>query len=197
MTTDVSIDLETLGLGDEAMILSIGAVKFDRNTGEISEMFHALVEPEKGNGTIDLSTVIWWMNQSEEARAPLFSYDNKGERVPLAHALMEFSEWLGLEEDAEGNPVIAEDLQLWQRGNKDATWLTSAYTGLGLTAPFKYWQWNDQRTLTKLCQGILPQRDGTHHNALADALYQARCLITVFNGMGICKELPWVSRQGS
>lgn len=179
---DISFDLETLGLKQDAMILAIGAVKFDRKTGEISEQFYQAVDitAPVGGGTIDASTVYWWMNQPAAARSAIFddSEEAKAERVDLRQALVKFSEFIGFNDDlAEGE---YPDVALWQRGDKDGQWLASAYQGMGLALPFRYWQLKDERTLTELFKPIKPMRFGVHHNALDDAIYQAQCLCNVF-----------------
>lgn len=176
---DVSIDLETLGIGNDAMILSIGAVKFDPRTGEFGEPFYALIDTldtKHGGGSIDISTVHWWMNQSEEARNALFSPDMNDTRINLFQALAELQTFLGW--DGEKTEVT-----LWARGNKDEAWLESAYKGLGLAVPFQYWQWKDQRTFCSDFKPFLPNRDerSVAHDALDDAAYQAECVMAVYS----------------
>ena len=178
MLQHISVDLETLGTANDACILSIGAAKFDPHTGEVGDTFYRVIDPEAlpGGGTLTASTVMWWMRQSQEARDAVFSADV--ERVNLAAALVDFSEWIGFTEDLpEGQeyPTVA----LWQRGNKDQEWLESAYKGMGLKPPFGWWQWNDQRTLCRWVQTDV-LRDGTAHSALHDAVYQAKCVSAVF-----------------
>lgn len=182
MTQHISIDLETLGTAHDACILSIGAVKFDPYTGKMGDTFYRVIDIEAapGGGTLSASTVLWWMRQSQEARDAVFAKDV--ERVTLAAALVDFSEWLGFNEDLPEGQEFPENT-LWQRGNKDLEWLESAYKGMGLKAPFGWWQWNDQRTLCRFVPSETP-RKGVHHNALDDAKYQAECLTSA---------LCWVS----
>lgn len=186
---DVSFDLETLGIRADALILSIGACKFDRHTGEIGEQFYRIIDitDPLGGGTIDASTVVWWMNQSQAARDAIFTktdaLDAPMERVNLRQALVEFSEFIGFDDTlTERYP----NATLWQRGDKDAQWLTSAYEGMNLQVPFAYWQTSDQRTLTSLFKPFLPTRYGVAHNSLDDAIYQAQCLVNVFKRLQSC-----------
>lgn len=175
---DISFDLETLGTDPAAMILSIGAVRFDRNSGEISpDYFYRVIDLEApgGGGVINASTVVWWMNQNPTARDAIFSKDpaKAVERTPLRVALSEFADWLGTD---------VGDLTLWQRGDKDSQWLVSAFEGTALQTPYNYWQVKDQRTLCDLFKPFWPKRDDqqTPHNALGDAYYQAHCLVNTF-----------------
>jgi DNA polymerase III epsilon subunit-like protein len=64
------VDIETLGTKPSSTILSIGAVFFDIETGELGERFYMNIDP-KQDRSIDPSTVMWWMVQSSEARNSL------------------------------------------------------------------------------------------------------------------------------
>lgn len=179
---DISFDIETLGIGPEAMILSIGAVKFDRVTGELGEEFSRVIDitDPLGGGTIDASTVVWWMDKPQAVRDAVFG--KEVERVPLRQALAEFSEFIGFTEDLPDGEY--PDVQLWQRGDKDNQWLTSAYAGMQLQLPYHYGQVSDQRTLCDLFTPFLPDQDeGQWHCALYDARYQAQCLVAAFGRM--------------
>lgn len=186
MTKHVSIDLETLGKNPQAMILSIGAVEFDPHTGEMGDTFYRVIDLEApGGGVMDASTVLWWMRQSAPAREALFGPNV--ERVPLQQALVEFSEWLGFNDDLpEGQEY--PNVHLWQRGDKDAQWLTSAYEGMGLKTPFPYWVVSDQRTLCRwvpVPPSDCPERTCVEHDALADAVHQAHWLVAVFKQLKV------------
>jgi hypothetical protein len=66
------VDLETMGNTKEAAITAIGACAYDSKSGNmIEEAFYKVVKLEnsvKEGLKMDASTVIWWMNQSEEAK---------------------------------------------------------------------------------------------------------------------------------
>lgn len=179
----ISIDLETLGISATALILSIGAVAFDPVTGlQTDEGFYRIIDIENpvGGGDIDASTVCYWMNASAEARNELFGEATKDQRVDLRLALSELSEYLGF--DGELPEGEFPDVVLWQRGDKDAQWLDSAYKGMQLAKPFGWWQVSDQRTFCKYFKAFLPDRPAelVVHNAYDDALYQALCVSAVF-----------------
>lgn len=175
-TTHVSIDLETLSLRHDALILSIGAVKFDPNNGAIRETFERVIDLAGPCGTIDASTVSWWMQQSQEARDRIFGEGVK--RDLLHHALVDFSEWLGFDDYLEDDKY--PDVYLWQRGDRDMLWLASAYEGCGLKLPVKYNQYGDMRPLATLFEPFLPPYPEVAHTALGDATYQAQCIGAVF-----------------
>jgi hypothetical protein len=74
---DIMVDLETLGTGPRSAIIQIGAVEFDRHTGEIGEPFLVSVaqdfyEDAEHHGFVkDVETVAWWEKQSAAARSAL------------------------------------------------------------------------------------------------------------------------------
>ena len=68
------LDLETLGTGSNAVIVSISAVVFNRATGETGAEFEVgvnLDEQIAKGATIDGSTVMWWLSQDKEAQNEL------------------------------------------------------------------------------------------------------------------------------
>lgn len=178
MTRHISLDCESLGLDNNATLLSIGACAFDPYTGEIQDSFYEVIDLNQHlGGTIDASTVSWWMKQSQHARDAVFGDDV--EKLRLDHALVKLSEWLGFTEQLPHGEY--PDVKIWTRGSKDQAWLDSAYKGVGLQQPYQYWQFSDQRTLCDLFPEYMPVRmGGTSHNAADDAHYQALCLVHAF-----------------
>jgi hypothetical protein len=160
MTTQVMVDLETLGNGSNAVIISIGAVEFDPDTDTLGNEFYVLVDPQSCVDTglkMDVGTVLWWMKQSDQARS---AFNRKG--YALAEALRLFSEWY-----PAGAP-------LWGNGATfDNVIMTNAYKACGMEQPWKFWDDRCYRTLKNLLPGISLDRKGTHHNALDDAKTQA------------------------
>lgn len=60
------IDIETLGQGSEAMVLSIAAVKFDEEKViKTIELYPDLIEQQSRGQRIDIDTLIWWQNNRE------------------------------------------------------------------------------------------------------------------------------------
>lgn len=192
MTQHISFDLETLGLAHDALILSIGAVKFDPYTNTLGvpnsepgvSTFYRVIDLSGPGGVIDAETVHWWMQQSKEARDEIFG--EKVERVPLPQALAEFSEWIGFTDDLPDGAY--PDVVLWARGSKDAQWLESAYKGIGFKAPFRYWQVQDQRTLTSVFSHLVPNPtpEQVAHQALQDASYQAMGICAIYRELLNC-----------
>ncbi len=63
-----SVDLETLSTKYNSYILSVGVVEFDMLTGDTLGKFYSNTYSSSGSYHIDISTVKWWMKQSQEAR---------------------------------------------------------------------------------------------------------------------------------
>lgn len=160
MATQVMVDLETLGNGSNAVILSIGAVEFDPDTDTLGREFYVLVDPQScvdAGLQVDVGTVVWWMKQSDQARS---AFNRKG--YPLDEALAHFTDWY-----PAGAP-------LWGNGATfDNVIMTNAYKACGMDQPWKFWDDRCYRTLKNLLPNITLDRKGTHHNALDDAKTQA------------------------
>ncbi|EKS0829523.1 3'-5' exoribonuclease, partial [Escherichia coli] len=58
------IDLETMGKNPDAPIISIGAIFFDPQTGEMGPEFSKTIDLETAGGVIDRDTIKWWLKQS-------------------------------------------------------------------------------------------------------------------------------------
>lgn len=174
---EISIDCETLSTAPDARILSIGAVRFNRETGEMGPEFYRLLElrDDTDGGHISPSTVQWWGQQSAQAQADVFGKNL--ERVRLLDALTDLKRF------------CAHGSVYWQRGNIDSVWLDSAYDRVGLgrsEAPWGFWQWRDQRTLTEEFGHLIDKAPRkTAHNALDDARAQAADIIAVYAALGL------------
>ena len=99
------VDLETLGLNPEAMILQIGAVLFKRT--EILAVFQQEINPLRQPGrTEDPDTLAWWNKQDPEVREQMFS----GE-LSLEDVLERFLHWTN---EIAGVPL--KDIKFWGKG---------------------------------------------------------------------------------
>lgn len=166
-TTHVMLDLETFGNGNDAVIVSIGAVKFNLEKGIFDE-FHVGIDPSSCQSLglkIDADTIMWWMHPDrDQARANLLALD----RIDLPSALIGFTQWI---EHADA---------IWGNGSTfDNIILRSAYKACGMEYPVKFWQDQCYRTVKYRTPAIVLQREGTHHDALDDARSQAKHLIEI------------------
>ena len=157
--TDVMIDLETLSTENNAAILTIGAIKFNRNTPippdlKDCDTFYRRITLQSCK-TLGLhccsTTELWWSNQSHEARHEAFEHPD---RISLKKALIDMTIWLrGMK-------------HIWSHGDDfDCIILGNAYKRCDLQVPWKFWNTRDTRTLYDLANitmADLPQ-DNAHH----------------------------------
>ncbi|HDT0047568.1 TPA: 3'-5' exoribonuclease [Klebsiella quasipneumoniae subsp. similipneumoniae] len=177
----VMVDLETMGKKHNAPIVAIGAVVFDPATGSIGESFYKVVCLESSvnwGAVIDPFTVIWWLRQSSEARSAIVNDD----AIPLQDALLQFREFVS--DNVAGGSKKA---QVWGNGASfDNSILRSSYDCIAEDYPWEYWNDRDVRTMVELGQAISfdPKTtipfEGSRHNALADAIHQARYVSAIW-----------------
>lgn len=190
----VMVDLETMGKKHNAPIVAIGAVVFDPATGSIGESFYKVVCLESSvnwGAVIDPSTVIWWLKQSSEARSAIVNDD----AIPLLDVLLQFREFVS--DNVAGGSKKA---QVWGNGASfDNSILRSSYDCIAEDYPWEYWNDRDVRTMVELGQaiGFDPKTtipfEGDRHNALADAIHQARYVSAIWqriiSGNQVLKKL--------
>lgn len=180
MTQHVMFDFETLGIDNDAAVVALGAVKFNP-MGAITDEFYARIDLQSSVNaglTLSASTILWWLGQSDAARAELT--DKNLERYPLQQALVAFSEWLIQDLDDENEfPPPRGAFELWSNGAKDMAWIESAYKAAGLVLPFHYGDWRDFRTERDRWPQVAYTYGGTAHNALDDARNQALYLASI------------------
>lgn len=171
---EVMVDLETLGNGNKAVILSIGACKFFPEGQGVpddpSHRFEAFVDPQScvdAGMQMDASTVLWWMDP-ERAEARDVMIANMEAAMPLSDALIHFAVWLG------------GDRPMWGNGATfDNVILRNAYKLAGLDCPWQFWNDRCYRTMKNRVPSVKMQRKGIHHSALADAVSQAEHLQSI------------------
>ncbi len=174
------IDLETMGNKPNAPIVAIGAVFFDPQSGELGAEFYLAVDLTSAmsqGATPDGDTILWWLNQSAEARAAICTDDTKN----IAEALSELSSFISLNSDSP------RYLKVWGNGASfDNVILRSAYEHAGHTCPWQFWNDSDVRTMVMLGKqlGFDPKRDmpfdGVAYNALADARHQVKYVSAIW-----------------
>ena len=170
---NIMLDLETLGNGNNAAIIAIGACAFELpDDGKAMDTFYERVDPESsvaGGMKMDVSTVLWWMQQSDAARKSTF----EGKTISLHDALQQFSAWVG------------GDCPVWGNGATfDNVIIRSAFAAVGLSVPWKFWNDRCYRTMKSLVS-FKAEPMGIAHNALDDALGQAIHLQKIYAALGL------------
>lgn len=165
----VMLDLETLGTGANSAIISIGACTFDPDTGLIGSTFHGVIDKESCYAvgcSNDISTLNWWESQSKEAKAGSYNHPNP---TAVNVVLIAFSDWLNFNSEVWGNG-----------SDFDNAMLAELYRKCNMKLPWKFWNNRCYRTMKNEFPHIELVRHGTHHNAVDDAVTQAKHLMSIY-----------------
>ena len=169
---DLMVDIETLGTTPDALILSIGAVFFDRKTRELGPKFHQHVMPATDmDGQIDADTVLWWLTQSDEARKALKVGQWKAS--PAGSVLCALATFTKQHCDHS-------HVNVWSLPAAfDLVILDSMHRRHRMSTMWNHWQHRCLRTVVSEQRGVpVPRpKPSTAHDALADAIAQAHWLM--------------------
>lgn len=184
MSKHVMLDLETLGNGNNAAIVSIGAYYFDTSDPNNGEEYYVLVNPSTSVGfgqVMDASSVLWWMDKSDDARKEIVKAGKEG--LTLSDALIDFSRWYITMLKKSGKTT----LPVWGNGSTfDNVIISNAYNAVGVDKPWFYRSDYCYRTLANICQSVRKNElEGTLHNALDDAKIQAKHLAAIFKKLNL------------
>ena len=179
MTTqffDLMIDTETAGLPPTGALMSLGAVFFDLKTQTMGPTFLRTVHlatSVRDGGTIDPSTFLWWLGQSDEAR-----HGARFNGQDIRKVLQDFSDWIK-------ETCRHEDVRPY--GNSasfDLPKIASACQRAGLPVPWHYVNERCFRTMRAMYPSVeynpAEKGDGAH-NALADAEFQVQHIFKIAN----------------
>ena len=163
----IMFDLETMDNRPTSAITAIGAVVFTKY--DVIETFYTPVDLStsvEAGLTMSPETVKWWLNQSPEARK---IYDeSKGKPLGLPMVLRLLAKFV-----KESNAKFF----FGNGADFDNVILRTAYEATNEPLPWKYYQNMCFRTMKTLFDlPLKPHREGVHHNALDDALFQVKWL---------------------
>ena len=179
MKDNLSIDLETLDTVPSTKIVSIGAALFDIETGEVGETVYLPCSLHDQNSrTMSASTIMWWMSQSDQARAVFNDSDLDLLREQLKMFRASIGDWT--------------QIKVWGNGATfDISILEDAYTRNAERSdiPWAFWNVRDMRTIVALAKQLNGfnhrsiVREGTHHNAVDDAVHQAKVISAAYQSL--------------
>jgi len=168
---DFMVDIETLGTKPGAVVLTVGAVAFNRESGDEVASFYrpiSLRSSRDARLSMDANTVLWWFKQGQAAQKAAFL---SPDAHPLQKVAADFSTWF-MKHRTRENAVWAQgmdfDFPIWSR----------AMAAVGERPPWEFWSVRDTRTIYDIANfdpKSVP-REAVHHNALDDARHQVRCL---------------------
>lgn len=168
----VMIDTETLATTADAVIMSIGAVKFDLDSDTVDDAgFYASVSIDSNlqySRSISEDTLVWWLQQSATAQK-LFTEPKQ----TLDAALQSLDEFFD-------HP----DYCVWSNGaDFDIPLLAHAYKQLGWETPWKFWNSRCVRTYRGLPFAAKVPKLANDHHALRDAINQAKLVQQIQRAM--------------
>tara|TARA_E500000318_G_scaffold43058_1_gene41045 strand:+ start:133 stop:660 length:528 start_codon:yes stop_codon:yes gene_type:complete len=168
------IDLETLSTNPNAVVLTVGAVKFDPHTQMklYDEMYFRVdVDSQTALGRhVMQETLDWWGQQPNEVANEALSDSNRIQLQDVLKNINKFS--------------VGVDVFWCQGPLFDYAILQNLYTQMEQPVPWQYWQIRDSRTLFNLVPRESEKRIGLH-NALEDCKFQARKVQKVYRQLGI------------
>jgi hypothetical protein len=164
---DAIIDIETLSTNPNAIILTIGGIKFNRfeklkNFDEY-ETFYVRIDIKSCQNIglkSDSETIKWWKEQNKDVK---YEAINNPDRISIQEALNKLSEF------------IKDIKYLWSQGSFDSVILENAYRSCQIQIPWKYWNIRDSRTLFDVCNidlKMIEYKKESVHNALTDCYRQ-------------------------
>ena len=170
------VDMETLAVSPNAVVLSLGAVHFDPFEDTLGETIYYKINLDDQDALgreIDPNTVEWWGKQDPAIMEEAFS---ETDRISLTDAVNQFHKF------AWGCDAF------WSHGATfDLVILESLYRQVGKPLPWSYWQLRDTRTLFDLGFDPAMPKEGKH-DALQDALRQAVGVQNVYAQIRALKE---------
>lgn len=189
---DLMLDLETLDTKPGGVILSIGAVFFDRKTGLIPSngIFHEETNMESQivlHGTVSADTMDFWARTDPEWIEKVMGDEYQKGVQPIREALLKLNAW------CSKHFLSSQEFHLegvWSQGQDfDMGILAEMYRRVANNSgardfgagamPWPFYLHRDTRTVYDIT-GFNPnsvQRTGRHHNALDDCLHQVKCLL--------------------
>ena len=171
----VMLDIETLATTPDAVVMSVGVVKFDPHTG--TPYNKTLWRPDIDEQTerdrhVSESTLEWWAKQPDHIQEDAFSDEG---RIPVVEFMKELNRYcVGME-------------KIWCQGPQfDMLILENLYIQWGHHFGWQFWQVMDCRTLFQLMP-VDPRKaiQQDLHSADADAYYQAIGVQQCYEHFGI------------
>lgn len=161
----VMIDIETLGISTDALVLQIGACQFDPTTQQVgAKMKLNLYGMEQAHRKIDFATAKWWMEQ---------------DRV-IAHEVFN---------KPDTTLAVAKQMLKDFTYNADRIWANPPSFDLAILHSLfedHLWSYRKERCFRTMREEhdhngkLKPPANLAKHDALADAVWQASYLINIY-----------------
>jgi hypothetical protein len=154
-------DIETFSVAPNAHILSVAAATFDEES-ILTRATWRLSDEAQLSADIDSSTVLWWMQQSDEAKDHIFN--SPVTKMPAF--TKEFTKF------------VSGHTEAWANGPEfDYVILQNLFNRHNAIWPIKFWNYHSCRTgLRRIAREDLPLKPTGAHDPIVDVEYQIQCL---------------------
>ncbi|WP_113638987.1 3'-5' exonuclease [Nubsella zeaxanthinifaciens] len=165
------VDIETLGTTGRSVILSIAAVQFDIESGQVGDNFKMNVDVRSCTDVglhFDPDCLVWWVKQDEKAKASVFESPS-----PLKDVLYEFAAFV---------KSMGDDVEIWSNGKYfDMALVRDAYAAINEARPWHYWNERDMRTLMRYVPTLKQEVPftGIKHDPIDDCIYQIKLVVAI------------------
>ena len=170
--TDISIDIETLGTDPNSIILQIGIVGFNPETGEIGTKVNTNIDLErsiKEGFSFSADTFYWWLKQDRRAGATL--QENRYHPKTVCTQVEKY---------IQTYTVGPDDVRVWGNGAAfDNVIVKNHFQKFDIEVPWKFWNDRCARTLFALNPHISRVKPKITHVAGYDAVAQAETIIAI------------------
>lgn len=177
MKQHLMIDLETLSLANNAIVMQIGFATFNPNVGTeygvIASGAFSLNPKEqmKIGRELDYRTFEWWMQQSDGARNTLLTHVSHDTMPELLDAFVSHFNW----DEIEG---------VWANGILfDLAILADLFAQYDRSVPWHYRSPRDFKTLRALRPNLRSPKPEIAHSAEHDAIAQAIQVQMIFHSL--------------
>jgi hypothetical protein len=174
--SDIVLDIETLSTRPDAVVLTIGAIKFSPFADDIDATngFYTRIDVDEQIGMgrhISEDTIQWWGKLPAEVREDAMGEHNR-DSVEKALA--------GL------NKFLVGSENIWVQGPVfDIATLENLYRQMLMPPPWHFWNIRDSRTLFGV-HGDPRQKNHQHaHNAMIDCVIQGKAIQQVYRDNNI------------
>jgi len=181
-TIDIMLNLQTVGLCDNAVITQLTAVAFSLDTGINLDSFneHIGIRNSVQKGLrIDSSSIEWWFNQPQNVYEDVFLPALVSE-VRLEDVLGKFSEWIETLKTNYGSD-FQTTVNVWGNYNK---WIRQAYKVCKIEPPWEFYEDRDVRTLVEVGHRLKVNKNTSEEsisNALDDCRNQIKNCSDIYN----------------
>lgn len=167
---DAMLDIETLGITERALVVEMGLLIFDRSNGKIERehlfkinLLDYQYYTEKF--CMDISTILFWLNQSKEAQDKVFSNNSRGCRVRDVFS--------------DINILLKDTNNMWCHPSFDYKIFENHLRVFNINNNMPFYKVRDLRTVVELANYDYKNHpfEGTRHTSLDDCKYQLSYLM--------------------